>query len=74
MNNIPIFYFTFGFSHIHPVTGEPMRDYWIEIKAKDRQLAQEKMFEIFGKEWSMCYKESDFDKKYFPKGSYMKYD
>lgn len=55
-----IFYFTFGYKHIHPETGRRLRDGWYQVKAKDSVEAREKIVSIFGQAWSMQYEEKQF--------------
>lgn len=73
MSTLKTFYFTFGQNHTHPLTGEILKDYWIEIKAPSSQEATDKMFSVFGEKWAFPYEERQFDKSYFPKGCYEKF-
>jgi len=70
------YYVTFGYSHVHPITGERMRDYWIEFDEIEgisgRKRVYEKMNERFGGQWGLIYEEKDFHKEYFPKRNYDK--
>ncbi len=63
-----IFYFTFGQIHVHPFTGTPMRDYWVEIEAENYDRAREIMIDVFGTKWAMMYTIEDFDPSYYPNG------
>jgi len=69
-------YFTFGQKHVHPETGEQLKDYWIEVCAKSSKKARELMFKLFGNKWGFQYCERKFMKCYshFPKGCYAKYE
>lgn len=70
------YYGTFGQSHLHPVTGERMKDYWVEIYVDhvderwERHRAISLMASEFGSRWSMVYNREYFDKSMFPKGCY----
>jgi hypothetical protein len=70
------YYFTFGQQHIHPKTGEPLRDYWIEIVAKSEDVARDLMVEMFDRKWSHQYHEKEFMRvvRHFPKGCYEHYE
>lgn len=48
-------YFTFGFDHKDPVTGESRSDRYIEITAHTAEAAREAMFEHFGVRWAFQY-------------------
>lgn len=65
------YYFTFGQNHIHPLTGESMKDYYIKLKGTYNST-REIMLSIFGLKWSMQYNEKDFlpNLSIFPKGEY----
>lgn len=67
-----IFYFTFGQVHTHPITDEPMKDYWVEVHCDEMTTARRKMIEIFGLRWGLMYDEETFTPEYYPKGCYMK--
>lgn len=64
------FYFTFGQEHVHPKTGRPMRNYYIEIIASSSEKAREIMFSRYGAKWSFQYEEGGFKTHYFPGGIY----
>jgi hypothetical protein len=64
------FYFTFGQNHVHPITQEPMKDYWIEIECDDMDLARQLMFDYYGKKWGMMYTDATFNPEYYPKGCF----
>jgi hypothetical protein len=68
-----IYYFTFGQDHKHPKTGEPMKDYWIEIDAKNAYDAQIEMRKRFGQIWANQYDARNFNLEYFPKGCYKRF-
>ena len=64
------YYITFGQSHIHPYTGGPMKDHWVEVEADCSWDAMEAAKERFGDYWADCYDEGEFDKSFYPKGRY----
>lgn len=66
------YYFTFGQQHVHPETGEKMRNYWVEIFAANSEEARITMFNIYGAKWSFQYTQDDFKPEYFPSGCYEK--
>lgn len=60
-------YFTLGQRHLHRYNGQILdKDCVIKITDED---PREKMFELFGKEFSFEYEEKP-DMKFFPKGVY----
>ncbi len=63
-------YFTFGQHHVHPVTGEKLKDYWIEVHDKTPDEARKMVIEKYGVRWSFQYDETNFDKEFFPKRCY----
>ena len=69
-------YFTFGQVHVHPETGESLKDYWIEIVSNSAEKARQKMFELFKTKWGFQYHEKQFMRfmKQFPKGCYAHYE
>ena len=71
-----VFYFTFGQIHTHPVSGERMRDYWVEVVAASYDKAEAKMREVFGEYWSNAYYEKNFSMhwSHYPKGCYERYE
>lgn len=77
------FYFTFGQQHVHPKTGEPMKNYFVEVIMHDdylklnsmeisllKERARQIMFKRYGRKWSMQYDEQQFNESYFPGGCY----
>lgn len=79
------YYFSFGQQHIHPETGDALKDYWVEVIMHDdssklssmdvsilKEKARKIMFTRYGKKWSMQYEENQFNRDYFPKGCYQK--
>lgn len=54
------FYYTFGFSHEHPTTGESLSRKFIKIEAEDSTIARLKMVSTFGTNWAMEYTEDQF--------------
>jgi hypothetical protein len=67
------YYFTFGQNHMNPLNGKPLKDYWVEVVAKNKRLAREKMFDEFGNRWANQYDETNFDSSYFSKGCYREF-
>ncbi len=72
------YYFTFGQNHVHE-NGTPMKDYWVEVEAKDYGEARGIFVREFSAvfmdapdKWAFQYSESQIDKVYFPKGCYLK--
>lgn len=62
------FYFTFGQTHTHSHAGKTFdKDCVVEIEAVDSDTARERMFEFFGRKWSMQY-DSMPDMSFFPRG------
>lgn len=55
------FYLTFG-------QQSPFRNGWVEIEVESLEVARNLAFDVFGKHWSMLYKEEEFEKEYFPSG------
>jgi hypothetical protein len=64
------YYFTFGQSHTHPQTDEPLKDYWVEVLGVDYGEARALMFQYYGAKWSFQYNEHEFERHWFPKGCY----
>ena len=48
-------FFTFGFAHRHPETGEPLRNRFVRIKAERFDDARREMVARFGQRWSFQY-------------------
>lgn len=46
--------FTFGFGHVHPVTGERLANCYVAIEG-DVNTSREVMIKHFGTQWSMQY-------------------
>lgn len=69
-----IYYFTFGQSHVHPETGEKMKDYWVEIEAPEVSYAITIMNNTYTRRWSTWYTEPQWTGreiyKSFPKGCF----
>lgn len=65
-------YFTFGQTHVHPETGEKLKNYWVLIKAEGYSQARAAMFNLFGDKWAMQY-DSEPDINIFPGGCYAVY-
>ncbi len=63
--------FTFGQAHCHPVTGNPLRDYWVEVIAGDFDAARDLMVKVFGTKWCGQYESETFDTSYFPRGKFI---
>lgn len=68
-----IFYATFGQWHLHPVTKERMKDYWIEIEAKTQDIAADIMNKMYGLLWSCMYQKEQWQPQHYPKGCYQKF-
>lgn len=71
------YYFTFGFQHKHPETGEALRDYWVEVTAPSHDKATDIMNTQFGEVWAHQYHEKTFMSntfKLFPKGCYSHFE
>lgn len=64
------FYCTFGQSHVHPLTGEKMKDYWIEVYGINRYEAWQVMASKYKYRWATQYHRDEFDKLHFSKGCY----
>ena len=64
------YYFTFGQIHVHPQTGEEMKNYYIEIGAENEGDAREIMFSQYSDKWAFSYTENNFNPEYFPDGCY----
>jgi len=71
-NEMKTWYFTFGWGHKHPETGEDMKDYWLEISATTEAEARLIMISIFDLKWGTSYSEETWPraKPFFPKGCY----
>jgi hypothetical protein len=62
------FYFTFGQIHAHSVNGKTFdKDCVVKINAKNSNNARTKMFDTFGKKWSMEYHKLP-DMNFYPRG------
>jgi hypothetical protein len=54
--------FTFGFSHCHPVTGERLRDCYVQSpEGMDFHQARAWMIDHFGDYWSFQYEDTSSD-------------
>ncbi len=63
------FLFTLGQDHTHRYGMTTLDcDGVIEVNAENGGIARDKMFELFGRKWSMQYDEGMLDMKYFPRG------
>lgn len=65
-----IFFIIFGQNHVHPETGEKMKDYYVEVEAPNRAEAYDKTRARFGLRWSLMYEEKQFEASFYPKGNY----
>lgn len=65
------YYFTFGQTHVHPVTKNPMKDYWIRITSPNENTARTCMALLFGIKWSTTYTKNTFKPEFYPKGEYL---
>jgi hypothetical protein len=64
------YYFTCGQSHSHDTGGGKV---WnkasvLQVNAESERLAREKVFSLFGDNWSMCYGPDDISMEYYPNG------
>ena len=58
------FYLTFG-------QQSPFRNGWVEVEAESWEVAHGLALDVFGRHWSMLYREEGFNEKvkvYFPAG------
>lgn len=62
-------YFTFGQDHVHPKTGEPLKDYWVEIVGTFYN-ARNAMFTRYGAKWCAQYDAKSIEQHHYPKGCY----
>jgi hypothetical protein len=46
---------TFGYSHVHPDTGEPLRNKYVIVEAENDIKAHEIMYNRFGQKWAFAY-------------------
>lgn len=46
--------FTFGYDHVHPIDGSPLRDKYVVIYGTS-SVAREEMMCMFGQKWSHQY-------------------
>jgi hypothetical protein len=53
------YFFTFGFDHVHPTTGEPLSRKYMEIIAPDSEQARKLMVKLFGTKWAFQYDSVD---------------
>lgn len=56
-----IFFITFGQNH-------PLRDHWVEVRAKDYDAARAATFEVLGPKFAFFYDKEHFSPEYFPCG------
>lgn len=50
------FFITFGYAHVEPGTGFPMRDKYLRVTADSEAAAREQLFaSVLGTQWSMIY-------------------
>ena len=64
------FFVTFGQTHLHPKTGDPLKNYWVEVHADTIKEACKLTSDYFKQKWSLIYTEDEFDKSFFPFGCY----
>ena len=63
------YYFSFGQGHFHNIDGVIFdKDSICGIRANGSEEARTKMFEVFGKKWSMQYTKESLKIEYFPRG------
>ena len=67
------FYFTFGQNHVDPTTQEKLKDYWVEVSARNSVKASLVVERFHGKEYSMMY-VNEPDKTFFPLGLWNRLD
>lgn len=53
-----VWWFTFGYDHVHPLTGESLRDCYVEVTG-DSEETRIRMMEVFGNKWAFQYPEGD---------------
>lgn len=75
-SDLKSFYFTFGQAHVNN-KGEPMKDYWVRVEARDAAEAHNMFVKFFGDpylprraQYSSSYTKVTFSAKYFPGGEY----
>jgi hypothetical protein len=64
-------YFTFGQNHLHRVNGKTFDcDCVVKISAENAKACRDKMFDVFGRRWSMQYDDmpQEMLDKYYPRG------
>ena len=70
LQHLSKFYGTFGYGHEDPESGQPMRDFFVEIYAPGWMEARQVMFDNFDDKWAFVYEEKDFNPKYCPNGNF----
>lgn len=51
--------FTFGFDHVHPVTGMPLHGMYVTVLADSYERARVFMLNRFGTHWAFQYQDKD---------------
>jgi len=51
--------FTFGFDHVHPVTGGSLAKRFVRIRAEDAEAARWEMVRRWGLKWSFQYETEE---------------
>jgi len=68
------YYADFSEEDRHPTTREPMKGYYVVIKAEDEEAARFALFGLFGDSWRFLYKPGEFSPSSCPKGEYASCD
>lgn len=55
-------YFTFGYGHVDPVTGQSLADGYAKITAPTEEYARTLMFGLFGRRWAFDYSAENFER------------
>lgn len=76
MSNLKNYYFTFGQNH-HTKAGLAMRNRYVRVRGINMDKATDLFIDRFASrvmengEWSMCYRESEFEASYYPLGEHV---
>jgi len=64
------YFFTCGQSHSHLIIGGAVwnKDSVLRVIARNEEDAREKVFELFGPKWSMCYGPDEIKMEYYRNG------
>jgi len=55
----PEWIFTFGFGHVHPLTGESLANRFVRIRAVNAEEARHEMVRRWGLKWAFQYDSED---------------